>query len=381
MAVTWPSGIRSSGVACGIKGAGDLDLGLLALDRPAAWAGTFTQSGAAAAPVLWSRSLLGGELRAVVVNSGNANACTGPAGAEAVAATAHAAAAELGCAPEEVAVASTGPIGVPLPLPKLLDGVPSAVERLDHDTAPFAQAILTTDTHPKVARREGAGFEVVGVAKGAAMLAPNMATMLAFVATDAAVDGVTLRSALARAVRTTFDRVDVDGCQSTNDSVFLLASGTAAAPANDELLDALTAVCADLAEQMVRDAEGGSKLVRVEVCGAEDETDAEGRARSVARSALWRAAVHGGDPNWGRVAAALGAGDAKLDLDDVTIAIGSEVVFASGAPAGSLAAAAEEMAADEVVVSCRVGHGPGSAEILTTDLSPEYVTLNAGGMS
>ncbi|MDQ3914412.1 MAG: bifunctional glutamate N-acetyltransferase/amino-acid acetyltransferase ArgJ [Actinomycetota bacterium] len=381
MAVRWPDGVRSAGVSCGIKAPEDLDLGVVALDRPGAWAATFTQSGAAAAPVVWSRSLLGGDLRAIVVNSGNANACTGAAGAAAVEATARAAAAELSCSPREVAVASTGPIGVPLPLPKVLRGLPSAAQHLGDDTDEFARAILTTDTHPKVARRRGRGFKVTGVAKGAAMLAPNMATMLAFVATDAAVDVVTLQSALGRAVRETFDRVDVDGCQSTNDSVFLLASGTAADAAEDDLLEPLTAVCSDLAEQMVRDAEGGSRLARIRVTGAEDEAACEVLARSVARSALWRAALHGGDPNWGRVVAALGASDPKLELERVTVAIGDATVFHAGEPGGSLDAAADALRADEVVVSCRVGDTPYAAEVLTTDLSPEYVTLNAGGMS
>lgn len=381
MAVTWPAGFRSSGVSCGIKPGGEPDLGVLAADRPVPWTGTFTQSGAAAAPVLWSRTLIGGRLRAVVVNSGNANACTGAAGVEAVEASARAVAGHLSCGPHEVAVASTGPIGVPLPLAELLRGVPAATTCLEADATAFSQSILTTDTHPKVAHREGRGFEVVGVAKGAAMLAPNMATMLAFVATDAAVDGVALQSALGRAVRKTFDRVDVDGCQSTNDSVFLLASGAAAAPAEDELLEPLTEVCADLARQMVRDAEGGSKLVRIGVSGAEDEAAAEALARGVARSALWRAALHGGDPNWGRVVAALGASDPKLELERLSVALGSEVVFDGGEPRGSLTAAADALAADEVVVSCRVGDGPGAAAFLTTDLSPEYVTLNAGGMS
>ncbi|HEV2756335.1 MAG TPA: bifunctional glutamate N-acetyltransferase/amino-acid acetyltransferase ArgJ [Actinomycetota bacterium] len=381
MAVRWPAGIRSAGVSCGIKPGGELDLGIVSAERPVRWAGTFTQSGAAAAPVLWSRSLLGRPVQAVVVNSGNANACTGAAGAEAVARTADAAAAALGCSPEEVAVASTGPIGVTLPLTNVLGGLPIAARHLGDDTAAFADAILTTDTHPKVTRHAGAGFEVVGVAKGAAMLAPNMATMLAFVATDADVDGVTLQSALTRAVRDTFDRVDVDGCQSTNDSVFLLASGAGAAAGEDELLGPLTAVCAGLAEQMVRDAEGGTRLVRIAVDGASDEAAAETLARAVAHSVLWRAAVYGGDPNWGRVVAALGAADPKLEPERVTVALGDEVVFAAGEPCGSLTAAADALAAGEVVVACRVGDGPGRAEILTTDLSPEYVTLNAGGMS
>ncbi|MFN2587217.1 MAG: bifunctional glutamate N-acetyltransferase/amino-acid acetyltransferase ArgJ [Actinomycetota bacterium] len=381
MAVTWPRGIRSAGVACGIKPHGALDVGVLVLDRPAPWAATFTQNGAAAAPVRWSRRLLGGDLRAIVVNSGNANACTGAAGEAAVERTARAAAAELSCAAREVAVASTGPIGVPLPLPKVLRGLPLAARRLGGDLAGFSRAILTTDTRAKVARRAGPGFEVVGVAKGAATLAPNMATMLVFVATDASVDRVGLQAALGRAVRTTFDRIDVDGCESTNDSAFLVASGAGPGATEEELLGPLEAVCRDLAKQMVADAEGGSRLVRIRVAGAEDEQTCERLARSVARSALWRAALHGADPNWGRVVAALGAFDPKLELERVAVAIGAETVFSRGEPCGSLAHAAAALSSHEVVVSCRVGDGADAAEVLTTDLSPDYVTLNAGGMS
>ncbi|HEX2196564.1 MAG TPA: bifunctional glutamate N-acetyltransferase/amino-acid acetyltransferase ArgJ [Actinomycetota bacterium] len=381
MAVTWPAGVRSSGVAAGIKDAGQADLGIVALDEPGAWAGTFTRSGAAAAPVVWSRSLLGGPLQAVVVNSGNANACTGAAGRAAVEETVRATAAALGCAERSVAVASTGPIGIPLPVAKVLHGIPSAVQHLSSGVGDFARAILTTDTRPKVAARSRDGFEVVGVAKGAAMLAPNMATMLAFVATDARCDAGALQDLLTKAVRTTFDRVDVDGCQSTNDSVFLLSSGDAGPADPRELATAVAEVCADLAEQMVRDAEGGSRLVRVRVTGADDEATAERLARGVAASALWRAAVYGGDPNWGRVVAALGAADPRLDLSRVTLSIGPEEVFRGGEPAGSLAAAAAAMADGDVTVSCVVGDAPVAVEVLTSDLSPAYVTLNAGGMS
>jgi glutamate N-acetyltransferase/amino-acid N-acetyltransferase len=381
MAVSWPRGIRSSGVACGIKAAGALDLGMVALDSPGAWAATFTQSGAAAAPVVWSRSLLGGALRAVVVNSGNANACTGAAGAAAVEQTARAAAAEVGCAPREVAVASTGPIGIPLPLAEVLRGLPPAAQQLTADTAAFSDAILTTDTKPKAARGSGRGFTITGVAKGAAMLAPNMATMLAFLATDAAAEPLALQAALNDAVAATFDRIDVDGCQSTNDSVFLLASAAAGRADERALAGPLTDVCADLAEQMVRDAEGGSRLVRIRVAGAEDERACALLAHAVARSALWRAALYGSDPNWGRVVAALGAADPKLDLARVAVSIGREEVFRAGEPTGSRAAAAEAMAADEVLVACQVGESEAAAEVLTTDLSPDYVTLNAGGMS
>lgn len=381
MAVSWPEGVTGSGVVAGIKSPKAPDLGIVHVEKPAAWAGTFTRSGAAAAPVTWSRRLLGRPLRAIVVNSGNANACTGAAGEAAVVETAQAAADALGCGPDAIAIASTGPIGVTLPVDRVVASVPSALTSLTDDVAPFADAILTTDTRRKVARGRGDGFEVVGVAKGAAMLAPNMATMLAFVAIDAAVAPDVLQRVLTGAVRTTFDRISVDACQSTNDSVFLVASGAAAPVGEAELQGPVTAVCADLAEQMVRDAEGGSRLVRIRVAGAGDEQGAEALARGVAESALWRAAVHGGDPNWGRIVAALGAADPLLDLSDVAIAIGSETVFHSGEPVGSLEDAARAMTAGDVLVSCRVGDGPTEVELLTADLSPAYVSLNAGGMS
>ena len=381
MAVTWPAGVQSSGVPCGIKDPGEPDLGIVTLEGPGAWAGTFTRSGAAAAPVEWSRGLLGRPLRAVVVNSGNANACTGAAGGAAVEQTARAAAAAMGCAPEEIAIASTGPIGVRLPVEKIVSGIPAAAGSLKSDARAFARAILTTDTVTKTARHGGDGFEVVGVAKGAAMLAPNMATMLAFIATDAVVEPAPLQEALTGAVRTSFDRISVDACQSTNDSVFLLSSGRVRGISRTQLAGGIAAVCSSLAEQMVRDAEGGSRFVRIRVTGAPDDDAGVALGRGVAASALWRAAVHGGDPNWGRVVAALGDVDPSLDLSRVGLAIGSETVFRNGEPAGSMSVAANEMENGEIVVHCSVGDGASEVEVLTTDLSPDYVTLNAGGMS
>ena len=381
MAVTWPRGIRSSGVACGIKTGGALDLGLLVLDEPSAWAGTFTKNGAAAACVDWSRSLLGSPLRAIVVNSGNANACTGAQGEQAVKTTVETVAANLGCDAREIAVASTGPIGVPLPVDKIVATTGLAVDGLVPSPHSLAEAIMTTDTQVKIATGSMDGCTIVGVAKGAAMLAPNMATMLAFVATDASFDTLALQPALNRAVKTSFDRISVDACESTNDSVFLVTSGRGPIISEDRFTDALTGVCRSLAEQMVRDAEGASKFVRIQIAGAEDEDTAVALGRSVAASALWRAALHGADPNWGRVLAALGAVDRKLDLDSVRLTIGDHVVFGNGMPAGNLAEAATVMRSDEFTVSCMVGRTGVSVEVLTTDLSPDYVVLNAGGMS
>lgn len=378
--MSWPSRIRSAGIACGLKPGGALDLGIITAGQPLAWAGTFTRNAAAAAPVTWSRSLLGRDVRALVVNSGNANACTGGAGDEAVTATTAAVAAALRCERDQVLVASTGPIGVPLPVEKLVAAIPAAVAVLSNDEEPFATSILTTDTRIKTSSASVEGARITGVAKGAAMLAPNMATMLAFITTDAAIGSLALQEACSDAVDRSFNRISVDGCESTNDSVFLLSTGERALDGS-RFRAALVAVCADLAEQMVRDAEGGSRVVRVEVEGAAHENAACRLARAVVDSALWRAAVYGADPNWGRIVSALGSADRGLDLGSLEVAIGSEIVFKNGEPAGSLVAAAKEMEEPEFVVRCVVGSGPGSVRFLTSDLSPEYVTLNATGTS
>jgi glutamate N-acetyltransferase / amino-acid N-acetyltransferase len=380
MAVRWPRGFSSGAAAAGIKSEG-LDVGMLVADRAVSWTGTFTKNAAAAASVHWSRGLLDNEIRAVVVNSGNANACTGTAGERAVEEVAGAVATSLGCRAQEVAVASTGPIGVPLPVARVCSGARHAVSSLSADVSAFSQAILTTDSRPKIAATQVRGAHIVGVAKGAAMLAPSMATMLAFIATDASLSGEVLGSSLRTAVSRSFDRISVDACESTNDSVFLLTSGCGGAPDASEFESALTEICRSLAEEMVRDAEGGSRLVRIQVAGASDEGRGVALAKGVAASVLWRAALHGGDPNWGRVLAALGTIDRDLELPCVDVSIGDAAVFRSGSPTGSLEAAAAEMQADEFNVFCRVGQADTFVELLTTDLSPDYVRLNATGTS
>jgi glutamate N-acetyltransferase/amino-acid N-acetyltransferase len=364
-------------VASGIKPRDAFDLGLIVADKPLPWAGTFTHNAAAAACVRWCRSLLGGRMRALVVNSGNANACTGASGVSAVDATASGVAVALGCPEDEVLVCSTGPIGVPLPVDLILRAIPTAVSKLSEDVGPFSRAILTTDRTTKSSSATAGPATVMGVAKGAAMLAPKMATMLAFIVTDAEAEHDELQAHLQAAVHQTFDRISVDACESTNDSVFLLSTGAAGPVAPDELSAGLSFACADLAEQMVRDAEGGSKLVRIRIRGAADDSAAVAMGKAVAASALWRAAVHGGDPNWGRVLAALGAADRSLDLSGVKIAVGSEIVFAHGEPSLSLDAARAAMRADEITVTCTVGAGAAAAEILSADLSPTYVRFNA----
>jgi glutamate N-acetyltransferase / amino-acid N-acetyltransferase len=375
--VRLPDGITAAGINCGIKRRA-ADLGVIAFDQPVEWAGTFTRNAAAAACVVWSRSKLGSPVRAVVVNSGNANACTGAAGNKAVASTAKAAATSLGCAPEQVLVSSTGPIGIELPVDKIAASLPQLANALAPDVLPFAQAILTTDTTTKLASARAGDATVVGVAKGAAMLAPNMATMLAFVVADAAVERSALQTTIEGSVDASFNRLSVDACESTNDSVYLFTTGKKRVDVT-EFSAAVTTVAKDLAEQIVRDAEGGSRVVRIGVYGARDDSHAVALGKAIAASALWRAAVHGGDPNWGRVLAAMGAVDRDLDIGRVRIDIGEENVFERGEPAGTLDAAAAQMTGKDIVLRCEVGGGTGSAEVLSTDLSPEYVELNAGG--
>jgi len=381
MAMKWPSGFSGAGVAAGIKGAGELDVGLLVAARAIQWAGAFTCNGAAAPPVRWSRDRLGRNARAIVVNSGNANACTGSAGEDTVRATATSASELLGCDANEVLVASTGPIGMTLDPALLQVAVPDAARSLTSDVEPFARAILTTDTRTKIATRFVGDATIVGVAKGAAMLAPNMATMLAFVATDAAVKGAALQESVRSAIDSSFNRICVDGCESTNDSVFVLASGDAGEIDPALFAAALSEVCGDLASQIVRDAEGSTRMVRIRVLDARSPEEAVTIGKSIASSALWRAAVHGADPNWGRILAAAGAVDRELDLERVDLFIGAEAVFSSGEPVGSLEAAAKAMDSDEFEVVCSLGRGIAGAEVMTVDLTPDYVELNAHGTS
>ncbi|CAN5563512.1 bifunctional glutamate N-acetyltransferase/amino-acid acetyltransferase ArgJ [soil metagenome] len=373
----WVDGLSSAGVVAGIKPSGDLDLGLLVAEHPVTWAGTFTRNAAAAECVNWNRAALGRRARALVVNSGNANACTGSAGRNTVEATAAAAATIIGCDEEEVLVCSTGPIGIPLDARLIETALPAAARALGAEVDDFSRSLLTTDTFPKVSTSATAGASVTGVAKGAAMIAPNMATMLAFLGTDADVSTDVLQSALDWAVDRSFNRLCLDGCESTNDSVLVLATGRAPKLEPQDLRDGLLEVCSDLALKMAKDAEGATKLVRVRVEGARSENHAAELGRAVARSDLWRAAAHGADPNWGRVLAAMGAVDRELEVESTSVAIGEELLFGKGEPCGSLPAAAAAMSGEEFTVSVALGQGEAVAEVLTADLSEEYVTLNA----
>ncbi len=402
LGVTAAAGFGAAGVSCGLKLSAAPDLALVVGDPGTVAVGVFTTNQVVAAPVVWSRDRLAGsaDARVVVLNSGNANACTGPAGPAAVLATVERAAAELGCRAEQVLVCSTGVIGVPLDVARVTDGVAKAAGALDRSGGPAAaEAIRTTDTVAKQAgTRVAGGATVGGMAKGAAMLAPDLlvagahATMLAVLTTDAVAEPEVLRAALAAGTATTFNRITVDGAQSTNDTVLLLASGASGArPDPGDLAGAVRAVCHDLAGQLLADAEGGTKVVSVQVGGAGPVEAALAVARRVADSPLVKAAVYGGDPNWGRVLQAAGTagvgfdpGMARLEVAGGPGAAGIEppagplervLLVSQGRPTGADATAA--MAAREIEVRLHLGGTGPWAEVRTSDLTPEYVRLNS----
>jgi glutamate N-acetyltransferase / amino-acid N-acetyltransferase len=377
--VTAAAGFRAAGVAAGLKASGDLDVAVLVNEGPSsAAAGVVTRNRVKAAPVLWTEQVLtGGRLRAVVLNAGGANACTGPTGFADTHQTAEHLAAALGCGAGEVAVCSTGLIGERLPIDKLLTGVDDAVTVLSSDGgAATANAIRTTDTVPKTTLVTGNGVTVGGMAKGAGMLAPGLATMLCVLTTDAVASAEQLDAALRAATRTTFDRVDTDGCMSTNDTVLLLASGASGVNADDCDLDAMVhAACADLALQLVADAEGASKDVVIEVVHAKDEDDAVDVGRAVARSSLLKCALFGNDPNWGRVLAAVGTTDAVFEPDQLDVAINDVWVCRSGAAAADRSLV--NMTARTVTITIDLHAGSETAVIRTTDLTTAYVHENS----
>ena len=382
MSVSGPQGFRAAGVAAGIKSNGRPDLALVVNDGPRfAAAGVFTRNKVKAAPVLWSQQVLAdGQLRAVVLNSGGANACTGPEGFQTAHATAERAAELLEVGPIDVAICSTGLIGAQLPRGAVLDGVAAAVAALAADAGAglaAATAVMTTDTVAKEAAHvDPAGWRIGGFTKGAGMIAPSMATMLTVLTTDAVLDASELHAALRAAVRVSFDRLDIDGSMSTNDTVLLLASGASGTePEPAAFTAALTGVCRDLAEQMQADAEGVTKRIRVRVTGAADEDDAVTIARSVARDSLVKTALFGSDPNWGRVAAAAGYAEAQLDPERLDVTINGALLCRGGAAAGDRSAA--DLTGKDVLVEVELGLGDGTAEILTTDLSHAYVEENS----
>lgn len=376
MSVTAARGFRAGGIASGIKPNGEPDLALVTAGEPVPAAAVFTQNRAAAAPVTLSRvHIAGGRISAVVVNSGCANAATGAAGMAAAVATAEAVARRLGGSPGEVVVCSTGPIGDALPIERVRAGV-EAVE-LGHDGAAAAAAILTTDSVPKEAVSRGRGFTVGGMGKGAGMIRPNMATMLAILTTDAVADAATLDAALRGAVARSFNALNIDGCESTNDTVVVMASGRSEVePSRAELGAALEEVCRSLAWQMAKDAEGATRVVTIEVTGAGDDADCLDLARAAADSALVRASFYGADPNWGRILAAMGSTAVSFDPSGVSIAYAGQVVAEGGVASSIDLDGLSEKLAGDFTVSVTVGSGPGACSLVTTDLTPDYVRFN-----
>lgn len=388
--VTAARGFLAAGVSAGIKKAGRLDVAMIAGDAPMPAAAVFTQSAVAAAPVVLARSAVaGGLIRAVVVNAGNANACTGPRGMDDAKAMASAAAERLGCRPSEVVVASTGVIGVPLPVDRVLAGIACAADAMDSASADAAaEAIMTTDTFVKQAVATvdigGTSYTVGGMAKGSGMIQPNMATMLAFVTTDAPLTTQACDAALRSAVGRTFNRITVDSDTSTNDMCLLMASGAAGGasiepdgPAFATVAAVIEDVCGQLARMIVRDGEGASKFVSVTVKGAVDEKDAELAAFAIANSPLCKTAIFGADANWGRVAMAIGKSGAKVDPEafDIVFA-GIPTCVAGAAIAFDEAAAAEALTGTDIDILVDLHVGDGEATVWTCDLSYEYVRIN-----
>jgi len=379
MSVTTPLGFRAAGVAAGLKKSGLPDVAVVINDGPsAAAAGVFTANRVKAAPVLWSQQVLaGGAVRAVVLNSGGANACTGPAGFADTHRTAEHLAALLGIGAGEVAVCSTGLIGERLPLDGLLAGVTAATGQAAADGGlAAADAIRTTDTVAKTVTVTGASYQIGGMAKGAGMLAPALATMLVVLTTDADLRPDVLDAALRAATATTFDRLDTDGCMSTNDTVLLLASGASGTtPDPAEFTALLTVACADLASQLQADAEGATKAITIEVTGAASEPDAVEAGRAVARSDLLKCAIHGEDPNWGRVLAAVGTTSAVFEPDQLSVAINGVWVCKSGAAGEDRSAV--DLRPRQVTITVDLAAGSHTAAIKTTDLTAAYVHENS----
>ena len=379
MSVTGPLGFRAAGVAAGIKNSGKPDVAVVINDGPAAAAAAvFTSNRVKAAPVQWTQQALAdGRLRAVVLNSGGANACTGSAGYHDTEQTAEHLAKLLAVPVGEVAVCSTGLIGERLPMHQLLVGVDAATVAASADGGPTAaSAIMTTDTVPKTTVVSGSGYQIGGMAKGAAMLAPALATMLVVLTTDADLPCSELDKALHTAVRMTFDRLDSDGCMSTNDTVLLLASGASGVePDPAEFGALLTAACDDLARQLLGDAEGATKAISIEVVGADSEDDAVAVGRAVARSNLFKCAISGEDPNWGRVLAAVGTTSAVFEPGQLNVAINGVWVCKNGAQAERRSAV--DLRPRDVTVTVDLSAGPAAATVRTTDLSAAYVHENS----
>jgi len=390
--VTAPAGFRSAALHCGIKAkANALDLTVIATDTPVSAAGLFTTNLAQAAPVLVSKEHLartGGLARAIVVNSGCANACTGVQGMADANRMASDVAAALACDPSEVLVASTGVIGVNLKMDRVSPGIRSAVTTLARGKgSETARAIMTTDPFPKeyavTVQTARGSFTVGGTAKGSGMIEPNMATMLGFLTTDARVSPALLDRALRESGRDTFNAITVDGECSTNDSLFALASGASGVTVDEELYPALTeaflAVSRELALGIVRGGEGATKLISIHVRDARSIDDARQVARTIANSPLVKTAVHGADPNWGRVAMAVGkcSDDTDIDQDRVVIRFGETEVYPTGVDAGGLVALSDYLRGDQVVIHVSLAIGDSAATVWGCDLTDGYIRINA----
>lgn len=389
--ITAPLGFKAAGVACGLKASGKPDLGLLVCDVPAVVAGCFTQNNVKAAPVEISREhIKSGIARGLVVNSGNANACTGERGLNDAEKMAQALAAKLGVSTRDILVASTGIIGRFLDMPKVMTGINEAFPKLANDEAAgtsFLHAIMTTDTTPKHSYREfqvqGQTVRIAGVAKGSGMICPNMATMLSFITTDAKLSVSDLRGHLAQAVGRSFNRITVDGEMSTNDTVLLFASGLACkepmgAVWQSEFGENLYEVCNELALAIVADGEGATKTFHVMVTGAKSYTQAHKIARAVASSLLVKTAIHGGDPNWGRIISAAGAASVPFNPRHATCSIGNIVVFKNGLGENvDLPRLEEIMKQKDIWITLDLGDGEASDVVHSCDLSKGYVDINA----
>jgi len=378
VSVTAALGFEAAAVAAGLKSSGGLDLAIVVNRGPLQHAAAvFTSNRSKANPIIWSQQVIAdGTVSAIVLNSGGANCFTGAKGFQVTHATAEAVAEAIGISAGDVLVCSTGLIGDQLPLEKVLAGVTAASAALGDHGEDASLAIMTTDSTPKRSIKLGPGYTIGAMAKGAGMLAPGLATMLVVITTDAAVHSAALDRALREATRLSFDRLDSDGCMSTNDQVSLLASGASGVtPSDAEFTELLTEVCHDLAGQLQTDAEGASHDIRIEVIGAASEDDAVAVGRSVARNNLFKAAVFGNDPNWGRVLAAIGTTDAAFDPYDVDVSINGVRVCHAGAADRPRTEVDLSPRRVELVIDLRAGNE--TATILTNDLTHDYVHENS----
>lgn len=375
----FPHGFRGAGIASGIKSSGAKDLSLIINEGPQFFGtAVFTTNQVIAAPVIWSQQVVrDSEVRAVLLNSGGANACTGPEGFADTHKSAETVGAILEISASDVAVCSTGLIGVRLPMEKILNGIDVAARNLLPENLQIcAEAIMTTDSKPKIATAASGEVNFAGIAKGAGMLAPALATMLSVVMTDAKVEPAKAREIFAKVCNRTFDRIDSDGCMSTNDTVLFLASGASEITlTDDELESMLFEICSSLAYQLIADAEGHSKIVSITTVNARSESDAVAIGRACARNNLLKCALHGEDPNWGRILAAIGTTKAVIDPANIDVALNGTWVCRASAPGEDREAA--DLSGERIDILIDLHSGAHSATILTNDLTAQYVHENS----